>query len=276
MKIWNVELGLAVHIKAPNGRYIVIDLGSTNNTSPLQSLYRKDVGYMIITHPHLDHFSDIQNIDYARPQILSRCKDYSRSELLEGVRDCDKDKITQYCNFAESYNGPVPPYMDPTTEAPFDGLTIEVFRTSACDKSNKNNFSSIVVLKLGNAKVVVCGDNEKESFEILMKRTDFKEAVKDAWVLVAPHHGRESGYYEEFVDLVKPDITIISDKSGTDTSASQKYTNKSKGYKVNNKLTGEKEDRYCLTTRKDGNIEVIFGETDSLGYIGTLQINTHI
>lgn len=276
MKIWNVELGLAVHIKAPNGRYIVIDLGSTNNTSPLQSLYRKDVGYMIITHPHLDHFSDIQNIDYARPQILSRCKDYSRSELLEGVRDCDKDKITQYCNFAESYNGPVPPYMDPTTEAPFDGLTIEVFSTSACDKSNKNNFSSIVVLKLGNAKVVVCGDNEKESFEILMKRTDFKEAVKDAWVLVAPHHGRESGYYEEFVDLVKPDITIISDKSGTDTSASQKYTNKSKGYKVNNKLTGEKEDRYCLTTRKDGNIEVIFGETDSFGYIGTLQINTHI
>ena len=276
MKIWNVELGLAIHIKAPNGRYIVIDLGSTNNTSPLQSLYRKDVGYMIITHPHLDHFSDIQNIDYARPQILSRCKDYSRSELLEGVRDCDKDKITQYCNFAESYNGPVPPYMDPTTEAPFDGLTIEVFRTSACDKSNKNNFSSIVVLKLGNAKVVVCGDNEKESFEILMKRTDFKEAVKDAWVLVAPHHGRESGYYEEFVDLVKPDITIISDKSGTDTSASQKYTNKSKGYKVNNELTGEKEDRYCLTTRKDGNIEVIFGETDSFGYIGTLQINTHI
>lgn len=276
MKIWNVELGLAVHIKAPNGRYIVIDLGSTNNTSPLQSLYRKDVGYMIITHPHLDHFRDIQNIDYARPQILSRCKDYSRSELLEGVRDCDKDKITQYCNFAESYNDPVPPYMDPTTEAPFDGLTIEVFSTSACDKSNKNNFSSIVVLKLGNAKVVVCGDNEKESFEILMKRTDFKEAVKDAWVLVAPHHGRESGYYEEFVDLVKPDITIISDKSGTDTSASQKYTNKSKGYKVNNKLTGEKEDRYCLTTRKDGNIEVIFGETDLFGYDGTLQINTNI
>ena len=276
MKIWNVELGLAVHIKAPNGRYIVIDLGSTNNTSPLQSLYRKDVGYMIITHPHLDHFRDIQNIDYARPQILSRCKDYSRSELLEGVRDCDKDKITQYCNFAESYNDPVPPYMDPTTEAPFDGLTIEVFSTSACDKSNKNNFSSIVVLKLGNAKVVICGDNEKESFEILMKRTDFKEAVKDAWVLVAPHHGRESGYYEEFVDLVKPDITIISDKSGTDTSASQKYTNKSKGYKINNKLTGEKEDRYCLTTRKDGNIEVIFGETDLFGYDGTLQINTNI
>ena len=94
--------------------------------------------------------------------------------------------------------------------------------------------------------------------------------------MVAPHHGRESGYYEEFVDLVHPYITIISDKSGTATSASQKYTNKSKGYKVQNKLTGETEDRYCLTTRKDGNIEVTFGETDSFGYGGTLQINTNV
>lgn len=277
MKIWNVELGLAVHIKAPNGKYIVIDLGSTSSTSPLKSLSGKEVGYMIITHPHLDHFSDIENISHIKkPPILSRCKDYSREELLRDARDCDKSKIIQYCDFSESYTLPVPTYMDPTTEVPFYGLTIEAFSTSACDKSNKNNFSSIVVLKLGNAKAIVCGDNEKESFEILMKRTDFKEAIKDAWVLVAPHHGRESGYYEEFVDLVHPYITIISDKSGTDTSASQKYTNKSKGYKVHNKLTGETEDRYCITTRKDGNIEVTFGETDSFGYGGTLQINTNV
>jgi hypothetical protein len=44
MKIWNVELGLAVHIKAPNGKYIVIDLGSTSSVSPLQSLRGNDIG----------------------------------------------------------------------------------------------------------------------------------------------------------------------------------------------------------------------------------------
>ena len=275
MKIWNVELGLAVHIKAPNGRYIVIDLGSTNNISPLKSLSGKDVGYMIITHPHLDHLSDIQNINYAKPQILSRCKDYTRTELLEGIRDCDRDKIIQYCNFSESYSSPVPSYMDPRTEAPFDGLTTEVFSTSACDKSNKNNFSSIIVLKLGNAKVVVCGDNEKESFENLMKQTEFKEAVKNAWVLVAPHHGRESGYCEEFVDLVSPRITIISDKSGVDTSASQKYTKKSKGFQVYNASTGINEFRSCLTTRKDGNIDITFGERDFWGLQKDFYIETH-
>ncbi len=276
MKIWNVELGLAVHIKAPNGRYIVIDLGSASNTSPLKALNGKDVGYLVVTHPHLDHFSDIDNIKYIHPDVLWRCKSYTRNELLQEAREFDKGKINRYFDFVDSYNGPLSRHKDPGTDVPFNGLTAELFQTSSCDKSNKNNFSAIVVLKLGNAKVIVCGDNEKESFEKLMTQSDFRNAVKDAWVLVAPHHGRESGYYEEFVDLVHPYITIISDKNGTDTSASQKYTNKSKGYKVHNKLTGETEDRYCLTTRKDGNIEVIFGETDSLGYIGTLQINTHI
>ena len=276
MKIWNVELGLAVHIKAPNGRYIVIDLGSTNSTSPLLALNGKDVGYLVITHPHFDHFSDINNIKYIRPDVLWRCKSYTRSELLDGARESDKGKINRYCDFVDSYNGQLLPHQDPGTGTPFNGLKAELFQTSTCDKSNKNNFSAIVILKLGNAKIVVCGDNESESFEKLMAQSEFRDAIKDAWVLVAPHHGRESGYYPDFVNLVNPYITIISDTNKSETSAVSKYSSKSKGYKVNNKLSGEKEDRYCLTTRKDGNIEVIFGETDSYGYGGTLQINTNI
>ena len=85
MKIWNVELGLAVHIKAPNGRYIVIDLGSTNSTSPLKSLSGKEVRYMIITHPHLDHFSDISQIDIDKEVfngLLGRGKIFNEDVLL--------------------------------------------------------------------------------------------------------------------------------------------------------------------------------------------------
>lgn len=274
MKIWNVELGLAVHIKAPNGKYIVIDLGSTSNTSPLKSLSGEEVGYMIITHPHLDHFSDIENISHIKqPSILSRCKDYPREELLKDARDCDKSKIIQYCNFTEAYTHPVPSFMDPTTDLPFNGLTAKVFSTSDCDKDNKNNFSSIVVLKLGNVKVVVCGDNEKESFDILMSRQDFKEAVKDACVLIAPHHGRESGYHTDFVDLVNPYITVISDTSKCQTTASSKYSSKSKGWEVFNAQNGKSENRSCLTTRSDGNIEIQFGETDDYRYSGFLHVD---
>ena len=40
MTVWDVQLGLAIHVKAPNGKYIIIDLGTgtyeSGNTSPLK------------------------------------------------------------------------------------------------------------------------------------------------------------------------------------------------------------------------------------------------
>lgn len=275
MKVWDVELGLAVHIKAPNGKYIVIDLGSKLGLSPLQSLCWKSVGYMVITHPHLDHFSDIENISYAKPDVLWRCTAFTREELLSEAKQYNKSKVTQYCDFVEGYNGTLTNEQDPSTETPFGGLTATLFHTSFCNKNNKNNFSAIVILQLGNAKVVVCGDNGKESFEYLMRNSDFKKAVQNSWVLVAPHHGRDSGFCKEFVELVNPDITIVSDASQVDTTASSRYSSCSKGYDVYNALTGESKKRYCLTTRADGNIEVLFGESDDPQYIGTLRVETH-
>ena len=275
MKIWNVELGLAVHIKAPNGKYIVIDLGSTESLSPLQSLRWSEVGFMVITHPHLDHFSDIENINCAKPDMLWRCNSFTRAELLEGARVSDQNKIIQYCDFVESYNRSITPNESPCLGNFFDGLTAQCFATSGCNKNNKNNFSAIVVIQLGNAKVVVCGDNEKESFEILMDNPNFQKAVQNAYVLVAPHHGRESGYYKDFVSLVNPYITIISDTRNVGTSASAKYSEKSQGWNVYNGATKEYSKRYCLTTRQDGNIEVVFGESYDPRYPGYLEVNSN-
>jgi len=275
MKVWDVELGLAIHIAAPNGKYIVIDLGSKAGVSPLRSLLLKTVGYMVITHPHHDHFSDIQNINYGYPQVLWRVKDFSREELVASAREGEKDDFVKYCDFTESFTGVLTEDEKPSSGNPFDGLSARVFSTSLCDKSNKNNFSAIVVLQLGNAKIVVCGDNEKSSFEKLMARDSFKEAVKNAYVLVAAHHGRESGYYDDFVTLVNPYLTVISDTSEGETSVTDKYDKKTEGYPVYNNSNMKKETRKCLTTRKDGNIMIEFGETDDERYSGTLSASTH-
>lgn len=276
MRVWNVELGLAVHVEAPNGRYIVIDLGSSQSVSPLRHLSGEDVGYLVITHPHLDHFSDILNFEIAKPNVLWRVHAYTDAEIMEGAQERDKLKFKKYCDVCTRYNGTLSPSESPATGEPFEGLTATVYSSSSCDKNNKNNFSGIVVLKLGNAKIVVCGDNEKESFQHLMLDMDFKEAVSGSYVLVAPHHGRESGYYKDFVSCVKPLITIISDTSKGTTSVTEKYGDDTIGFKVHNCVTSKDESRYCLTTRNDGNIDVTFGETDIPGYLGTLYIETHV
>lgn len=274
MTVWNVQLGLAVHVKAPNGKYIVIDLGTgtyeSGNSSPLLKRRYDNIAYMILTHPHLDHIDDILNFELNEPKILHRAKSLSNSEVMEGVRYCDRAKFEKYCEINDRYNSPVAQENENNPDNPYKygGLTIETYSTSACNHSNFNNFSIITVFILSGVKVVVCGDNETESLDILMKRSDFKEAVKNADVLVAPHHGRESAYHSDFVSLVNPRITIISDTNKSGASASDKYTRISRGWKVNGVT------RYSLTTRNDGNITVEFGETDDPNYSGVLDIST--
>ncbi len=222
MTVWNVQLGLAVHVEAPNGKYIVIDLGTgtyeSGNTSPLKKRMYDNIAYMVITHPHLDHIDDILNFDLNAPKILRRPWALSNDEVMKNVRYCDKAKFEKYCEINSKYCAPVGVYDENNTDNPnnYGGLSIQTFSTSSCDHSNFNNFSVITVFSLSNIKVVVCGDNEIASFDMLMMQDDFKTAVKNADVLVAPHHGRESAYHSNFVALVNPRITIISDTNKLD------------------------------------------------------------
>jgi competence protein ComEC len=274
MTVWDVQLGLAIHVEAPNGKYIVIDLGTgtyeSGNSSPLRKRMRDNIAYMVITHPHLDHISDILNFDINAPKILCRPPLLTNEEVMEGVRQCDRAKFEKYCQINDRYNSPVKYDDENYTGNPnnYGGLEIQTFSTSECDHDNFNNFSIITIFKISGIKVVVCGDNEKDSFDVLMRRSDFKDAVRWADVLVAPHHGRESAYHSDFVSLVNPRITIISDTTKSDASAVDKYAQKSRGWKVRG------EERKCLTTRNDGNITVEFGESADPNYYGTLHITT--
>lgn len=271
MTVWDVQLGLAIHVKAPNGKYIVIDLGTgTYNTSPLRKRMRDNIAYMVITHPHLDHISDILNFDINPPKILCRPRVLFNEEVMKGVRYCDKAKFEKYCEINDHYNSPVADDDENNTDNAdnYGGLEIQTFYTSACDHTNFNNFSMITVFTLGWVKIVVCGDNEEDSLDKLMMRDDFKNAVRGADVLVAPHHGRESAYHPKFVSLVSPMITIISDTAKSDASAADEYSKMSSGLEVCGRV------RKCLTTRNDGNITITFGESDNPKYRGTLHIST--
>ena len=278
MKVWDVQLGLAIHIKAPNGKYLVIDLGTGNwesgNTSPLSILRYEDIHYMIITHPHLDHIDDILKFDENEPTVLWRAKAITNDEVMEGVRDCDKPKFEKYCEVNDRFNRTISSNEDPSSGEPFDGMTVTKYSTKLCDKSNFNNFSPVTIVRLDKIKIVICGDNESASFEKLMNQSGFQEDVSEADILVAAHHGRETGYYKDFVDKVNPRLTIISDSSKSSTTAQTKYTSASRGWDVHNLNSGRDEKRYCLTTRSDGNIEIVFGEC-STSSNGVLSVSIH-
>lgn len=284
MVFWDVQHGHSTYIKTPNNRHIVIDLGigdySGRDTafSPLKHLkYNygvQQLDYVIITHPHLDHIDDILNFDLLSPKVLNRPKLLTNQEVMEGVRDQDKAKFEKYCEINNRFNQPISGGTnDPDDPDNFGGMKIVSFTPMTCSHNNFNNFSIVTVIEYAEIKVVIPGDNEASSFEELMQRGMFKTAIQNADILLAPHHGRVNGYYNDFVNLVNPRLTIISDGKYCDTSANGRYSQKSRGWTVH-KGNGTSTERKCLTTNTDGEVFVSFGPSTNPNFRNFLNVRT--
>jgi competence protein ComEC len=272
---WDVQHGHMTYIKTPNNRHIVIDLGTGDYSkgveafSPLLHLKNKygvnQLDYVIITHPHLDHIDDILNFDTLNPKVLRRPKHLSNEEVMERVIEKDRAKFEKYCEINDRYNSPVDSSSTDSLSNPdnWGGLELESFTPTSCNHNNFNNHSIVSIVKFAGMKVVIPGDNEKCSFDELMARSGFTTAISDADILLAPHHGRESGFNDDFINAVNPRLTVVSDAKFCDTSANARYTDKSRGWKVHKTSNGTSRDRKCLTTASDGEVVAHFGYQDN-------------
>lgn len=272
MKVWDVDHGLAIWLRTPNSKDIVIDLGAGSygkdkNFSPLR--YMKDYGLgsiecLIITHPHADHLDDIMNLKNLGIAVhtFTRPSGLDKATLEKGMDEARKAKLSRFFEMNVAYNSPVPANLKCDTESNWGGLTFKVHAPPVGkSETNINNCSLVTVIKFADLKIVIPGDNEPPSWTALRTIPEFESDIKNADILIAPHHGRESGYDEETVKLINPRLTIISDKS-SETTASDKYSNASRGWTVY-KSDDTNEQRKCLTTRKDGRVQVEFGYGDS-------------
>jgi len=265
---WDVQHGSATYIKTPNGTHLVKDLGTgsygrNEEFSPLLYLKNKykvkQLDGVIISHPHKDHIDDIMNFDELSPRVLVRPKHLTKEEVMQNVREEDKELFEKYFTINQRYSDPVAPEDDPLSPENNGGVKIQTFIPKSCDRSNINNHSIVTILSYASSKVILTGDNEPCSWKELLERDSFKEAINNADILLAPHHGRESGFYSELFEHFKPRLTVISDGRFCDSSATGRYSEVSRGWTVHHREGGEDEKRYCVTTRKDGVIVAKLG-----------------
>ena len=269
LTVWNVQHGSAVHIQTPNDKHIVVDLGTgtsdTGNFSPLSHLKNQGIpqlDWVIISHPHLDHIEDILNFDQLKPLYLTRPNHLTEDDIWAGNKNADaevKQVIRKYIEIDTRYNLPADPQSSPRLPENNGDASIEVFSPAQSSHANLNNHSIVTVISYCGVKILIPGDNEPPSWDELLKRSDFKAAIADVSVLVAPHHGRESGFHSELFNHFQPLITIISDGRFLDTSATDRYSAVTKGWQVNRR-NGSPQRRKCVTTRNDGIIAVKIGK----------------
>ena len=273
---WNVEHGSAALIQTPNGQQIAIDLGSDAGSSPLRHMkYQLSIDQLdkvIITHPHMDHIEDILNFDLLCPRILMRPRQLTADDISKGHNNVGPEAVQIYQKYLEidaRYTDPVQALDDPTIATNNGGASITSFSPKNSPKTNLNNHSIVTVIEYQGVKILSPGDNEAPSWEELLADVAFKEAIRNTHVLVAPHHGRESGFHPGLFDHISPVVTIISDGRTVDTSATGGYSTRTGGWNVLRR-NGGYENRKCVTTRNDGTIEAIISPSER--GIGSLKV----
>lgn len=125
---------------------------------------------------------------------------------------------------------------------------------------DENNLSLVFTLNVLGFRFMFPGDMERKGWQNLLATcVPFRPVVADVDVLVAPHHGRESGIYEDLYDVFgcRPKLVVISDdyKQYDTQQTTGFYGRKAIGIQY---FRGRYDPRRVLTTRSDGPIRFSF------------------
>ena len=267
IKFYDVEHGSCTHIITPNGKHFLVDIGTKSDKSICQHVknnhltYGVRIDYLIITHPHIDHIADLGGLfTYnIKPHTLRRPR---AAFPLQTVYTDTKAQMAlkKLANEMDAeYNSAVT--VDPDLPSNNGGVEMVFFdpEVSESEKSDINNFSNVIIMKYAGFKVVLTGDNPSAKLTTMLQQYEFRQAIADATVLLAPHHGRDSDYCDDFVRAANPLLTVFSDKAiqhETQAHAAQKYYTHTRGVKWNG------SERYIFTTRSDGTITFCFRSSD--------------
>lgn len=268
LRVWDVQRGSAAYIKTPNGKNIVQDLGvgslrtGVATFSPL--LFMKDkmnvdrLDEVIITHPHGDHIYDIRNFDILNTQAFFRPEHLTESAIIDSNRAEDRAVVDRYIEINRRCSGPLSKSDSPLQETNNGGANIQLFLSTRCDLCNINNHSVVAVISYATSKIVLPGDNEKESWHELLQQSSFRQAIDGTDIFVAAHHGTESGYYAALFEHIHPKLVIISNGRFTGNACIARYSNVASGWNVHRR-SGANVEKKCLTTALDGIIEIATG-----------------
>ena len=259
--VHNVGHGLAVHLFTPNEQTIVVDLGASADHSPLAWLHQQtnEIDLLVVTHPHGDHISEINLVQNFSVRQFHRPKWLTRDEILAANQASYAPTIDTYLSLSDGFPEPILDHDRVGNPSVSGGVSLSVFYSSACDRTNINNHSAVLVVEYLGVRVVVPGDNEAESWQELLHNPEFVQATQGAAVFVASHHGRQNGFSEPLFDLITPQICIVSDGRVQSTDARARYAAHASGWPVVHRSTGAVENRHCVTTRSDGWIDVKIG-----------------
>lgn len=263
LRIWDVQHGACAmlyhQLNGNAGRLAMIDSGSASDWWPSihikYDLRRSRLDYLFITNADQDHMSDLQglwDLDIEVPVWFHNpsptAADWQRMKQVGGPLTSDAKRFIANCQGYAQY--PAEPF-----NSHMGGITCTTYFNPYPQFTNTNDLSLAIFIEYAGFKILFPGDLEKPGWRALLQRHDFIAELAGTNILVASHHGRESGYCPEVFNYFTPDAVVISDKpiehETQRMTPDYRRVVREQGVRVRTTM----KDRHVLTTRRDGWIQ---------------------
>lgn len=260
LKIFDVEHGGCALLRTDDGRHILIDCGhnASSRWYPGDYLVAQGISHidlLVVTNYDQDHVSGYLNL---RRKVTIGGIWRNTSVTPQTIHQLKSDVGTvspEMNQFIADIGGAL--FGPPGVGQPirFPGVNYSLHNNIYPVFDDENNLSLVVRLKIKGLTFLFTGDIEKAGWRALLASDPvLSVAAANIDVLVASHHGRESGRCPELFDVYNcaPKIVVISDdymQYNTQQTTAY-YASKCAG------ITGFRgqELRKVLTTRNDGTL----------------------
>lgn len=213
-----------------------------------ENLNESSIFRFIISHPDMDHLDGIKDLynefSPGNTWDTDNDKEIDSDASFAGYNREDWDFYLDIRNGKNTDTKRLT-YLDPQERLDFwkdDGLhflapSAELI-TRANEKKDYNDASVVILYLTYEWKILFTGDSDNHTWEHILDT--HKNDISDIDVLLAPHHGRDSGRDFTFLDTVKPKVTLFGNASSKHLAYSKypgppdsvRLTNNQAGYIV--------------------------------------------
>lgn len=169
------------------------------------------------THPDMDHMDGIKDL-FEEFDPLNFWDTNNNKIISSGdFNKYRKEDWDFYQRIRKSNSEPTVLYLTDNSKGEFywcengDGLFIlapsKNLVTEANQTEDYNELSYVLLYQTSNKKILFAGDSGKKTWDYII--TKYRSLVSDVDVLLAPHHGRKTGGNDDYLDVLKPKLTLF-------------------------------------------------------------------